>query len=150
MLRDARRAIETRLGGSVSDDELVRELCRAALEPGAAAEGRAAYQVAVTLCEDCGRGWQDGAGDVIEVAAEVIDHARCDCDHIGSLDAEAPARMTADIPPATRRLIERRFLGKCAVPGCRSSRYLEIHHLRHREHGGDHDPDNLVLVCGAH
>ena len=35
------------------------------------------------------------------------------------------------------------------MPGCRSARGLEIHHLIHREDGGGHDADNLILACSA-
>jgi hypothetical protein len=35
------------------------------------------------------------------------------------------------------------------VPGCRSSRNLEIHHLVHRADGGSHDAMNLVITCGS-
>jgi 5-methylcytosine-specific restriction endonuclease McrA len=36
------------------------------------------------------------------------------------------------------------------VPGCRSSRYLEVHHIVRRADGGTHEVSNLVLLCGAH
>jgi hypothetical protein len=35
------------------------------------------------------------------------------------------------------------------VPGCRSARGLEIHHLVHRSNGGGHDASNLALLCGS-
>jgi hypothetical protein len=36
------------------------------------------------------------------------------------------------------------------VPGCRSARNLEIHHLEHRKDGGSHKPINLATICGGH
>jgi hypothetical protein len=48
------------------------------------------------------------------------------------------------------RFVKRRDGGRCCVPGCRSSRYLEIHHIVAREHGGSHKADNLTLLCDGH
>jgi hypothetical protein len=36
------------------------------------------------------------------------------------------------------------------VPGCRSARNIEVHHIVHREDGGSHEPTNLVCLCGGH
>jgi hypothetical protein len=35
------------------------------------------------------------------------------------------------------------------VPGCRSTKHVEIHHIIPREHGGTHDPWNLTLTCDS-
>jgi hypothetical protein len=59
-------------------------------------------------------------------------------------------RAKQTIPPATRRAVLRRDHGSCAVPGCRNSRYLDIHHIRPRSEGGDNDSNNLIALCGAH
>ncbi|MGE0400322.1 MAG: HNH endonuclease, partial [Kofleriaceae bacterium] len=74
---------------------------------------------------------------------------RCDAQHIGSLDADTPARATQDIPPATARFVWRRDQGRCQTPGCRSARCIEIHHIVPRERGGTHDPSNLTLRCDS-
>jgi hypothetical protein len=58
--------------------------------------------------------------------------------------------LTTDIPESVRRLVHRRDHNRCTVPGCRASAFLEIHHIVQREHGGDHAPANLTLLCGAH
>ena len=36
------------------------------------------------------------------------------------------------------------------MPGCRSTKWLEIHHIVPRAKGGGHDPRNLTTLCGAH
>jgi hypothetical protein len=86
----------------------------------------------------------------LEVGPEIVEMAECDAQWIGSTHVGDPERAKQDIPPATRRQIVRREHGRCAVPGCRSSRYLDIHHIRSRADGGDHDPANLCLLCDAH
>ena len=58
--------------------------------------------------------------------------------------------VTSEIPVAVRRQVERRDRGRCVVPGCRSSRYLQVHHIVPRAHGGAHAARNLCLLCTAH
>jgi hypothetical protein len=73
----------------------------------------------------------------------------CDAQHIGSIDGTEPERAYQDIPPSVARLVWRRDGGRCRVPGCRSSRGLELHHLVHRADGGTHEASNLALICSA-
>lgn len=152
LLRDAQLALAEMTGERVDNDALLATLCRAVLD-GHAADDRpsvARHQIALTVCERCDRGWQDGAGTPIEVAPEVIERARCDAQQIGRLDAEHPARATQEIPPSVRRLVWRRDHRRCVVPGCRSTRFLDVHHVIYRDHGGDHGVDNLCLLCDGH
>jgi hypothetical protein len=44
----------------------------------------------------------------------------------------------------------RRDGGRCLIPGCRNAVFVDLHHIDLRSEGGDHDPDGLVVVCGAH
>jgi hypothetical protein len=75
----------------------------------------------------------------------------CDSQHIGDLESDELTRLTTAIPMAIRRKVFHRDNGACAVPGCRSKRHLTIHHIRAREHGGDHSMTNLVSICsGCH
>ncbi|HTE53339.1 MAG TPA: HNH endonuclease signature motif containing protein, partial [Kofleriaceae bacterium] len=75
--RDARQRIELDVGHTLDDDELVRMLAHHALG-GPSDPGRAAYQVAMTVCEQCGHGTRDGAGRTFAVEAHEVDAARCD------------------------------------------------------------------------
>ena len=59
-------------------------------------------------------------------------------------------RATQETPPAVRREVFLRDHGRCIVPGCRNATYVDLHHLELRSEGGADDPDNLVVVCGAH
>lgn len=58
-------------------------------------------------------------------------------------------RTRRAIPERTRRLVEDRDRG-CAYPGCTAGRFVEIHHVRHRQDGGGHDYDNLLCLCPRH
>jgi hypothetical protein len=115
------------------------------------AEGeRAPYQVAVTVCEDCKRGWQDGGGLTVEMSPPAVERALCDAEHIGSLDGDEVARAKQDIPPAMRRKVKRRDHGRCRMPGCTSTRNLDLHHIVPREQGGTHEIENLITLCESH
>jgi hypothetical protein len=151
LLRQARTAVNDEHGRNLPDYAFVAALCSAVLEGAPAAEpaGRAKFQIAVTMCQRCRRGWQEGAGAQIAIGPAAVDRAMCDAQHIGSIDASAPERAHQDIPPSVARLVWRRDGGRCRVPGCRSSRGLELHHLIHRADGGSHDASNLILACSA-
>jgi hypothetical protein len=79
--------------------------------------------------------------------------AACDGQHITRVGADGavePQRAVQDVPLATRRWVLRRDGGCCVFPGCRHATFVDLHHLKLKGEGGDHDPDNLVTVCGAH
>ena len=150
-LRQARQVLDDESGRRLSDDELVAALCGAVLEGAPAAEptGRGRFQIAVTVCERCQQGWQAAAGAAIPIDDASVERALCDAQHIGSLDGDGPERAYQDISPSVVRFVWRRDGGRCRVPGCRSSRALEIHHIVHRADGGGHDPSNLALLCSS-
>jgi 5-methylcytosine-specific restriction endonuclease McrA len=116
---------------------------------GEAQRGRAKYQIAVLVCEECGRGWQEAGGKRIPISAADVARAECDAQRVGSLDGD-PESAVQDIPPKTRRFVWRRDGDRCTVPGCRASAFIEVHHIVHREDGGGHEPENLTLLCGGH
>jgi hypothetical protein len=150
-LRQARGVLDEEHGTHLSDDQLVAALCDAVLDGASITEptGRAKFQIAMTVCERCRQGWQDGAGAKVAIEAAAVERALCDAQHIGSLDGEAPERAYQDIPPSVVRFVWRRDGGRCRIPGCRSARGLEIHHIVHRADGGGHDPSNLPLACSS-
>jgi hypothetical protein len=110
----------------------------------------APYQIALTVCPSCDRGWHDAGGRAIAVPDSTIAQAICDAQYIGHTDLLVPARAYQEVSPATARLVVRRDRGSCRVPGCRSARWLQIHHIIWREHGGSNDPRNLLCLCFAH
>ena len=62
----------------------------------------------------------------------------------------APSRTTQSVPPRIRRCVLRRARHRCEVPTCRNSVFLDVHHCTLRSEGGTNDPNDLVVLCGAH
>ena len=151
LLRQVRTVLNDEHGMNLSDDEFLAALCNAVLGGAQASEstGRAKFQIAVTVCQHCRQGWQQGAGRQTPIDAAAVDRAMCDAQHIGSMDEATPTRAHQHIAPSVARLVWRRDGGRCRVDGCRSSRGLELHHVVHRADGGSHDASNLVLLCSA-
>ena len=206
-----RRDVDERLTEEQALDAMLHQVLG-----GPTNEGRAPYQVALTVCEACGRAWQKGRDLDVEVDAVVVEQACCDGQHIGRVDADdsravaAADRTVAEgtdeagrgahvgaspggavvgavagarggdpadavdaeadrgahvgagaaawvgprarqsIPPATRRAVIRRDRGRCRVPSCRNTRWLDVHHLAPRSAGGANDQSNLLCLCGVH
>lgn len=217
LFRDALRELRRRSGAGLDDDAALLELARGVLA-GPRDEGRASYQVVLSVCPVCGSGRQHTEGALVPVGPEVVAMACCDGQHLGQLSESRPApandraprdvpaandsgaaheratlaaptrahshsarveppsapvpprelsaharspaaaarnahvgvRAKQDIPPALRRAVLLRDQRRCQVPGCRNTRYLDVHHLELRSEGGRHAAANLACVCGAH
>jgi hypothetical protein len=70
----------------------------------------------------------------------------------GITEEGEPMRLgqkTSTISPSLRRFVLARDDG-CTDEACESHYRLEVHHVQHRAHGGDHDPDNLTTLCWYH
>ena len=193
-------------GGPMEDDAALLLIARQVLG-GPTDAGRAPYQLAITVCEDCRRAWQHGRGEAVRIGPEVVEMAQCDAQHIGrvhpgepasvpagdavslqpgepasvqagdaaSLHPDEPASVPAgvstscignidretsahvgrararqDIPPAVRREVMHRDGGRCVVVGCQNAVWVDVHHIAPRSEGGQHAPQNLVVLCAAH
>ena len=148
MLRQARSVLEAEHGARMTDTEFAVAMSRAVLG-GSVDHERPAYQVAVTVCDECKRGWQDGAGLQVEIDPATVAAAQCDHEHLGRLDAETPARVVASVSPRMRRQVFARDRSRCTVPGCRSAKHLDVHHVVFQSRGGKHSLSNVTLLCSA-
>ncbi len=142
--REATAKLRRDSDGALDDDAALLLMARAVLG-GPTDAGRSSYQIAMTVCERCGAGTQQGKGEAFAVEPEVVEMAGCDAQHV-----HAGERATQTIPPATRRAVMRRDGGRCQVPGCCNAVFVDIHHVRPRADGGSHDPELLLVLCGAH
>jgi len=144
LFRDASAVLRRQIGEPLDREAILLLMARQVLG-GPQDEGRSSYQIRMMMCTRCGRAEQEGRGESIAVDGRVAEAAECDAQR---LDDDGRARQ--DIPPATRRRVMRRQHGRCGVPACRNATFTEIHHVTFRADGGTHDPDELVVLCGAH
>jgi hypothetical protein len=147
--RQARMVIADERGAEIGDLDFIETLCRSVIAPGSGERGPA-HQIAYQQCPDCRHATQNGAGREIDVSHEVFERASCDAKILGSLDATTPERVTATVTPRIREQVFARDHHRCTVPGCRSARNLEVHHLVEQAWGGKHEMWNLTLLCSGH
>jgi hypothetical protein len=100
---EAMLTLRREAGGSLDDDAALLALARHALG-GPTDAGRASYQIALTVCEGCGRGWQQGQGEQIEVASEIVEMASCDVQHLGRISAR-PATPSPHVGLHERNMV---------------------------------------------
>jgi hypothetical protein len=101
----------------------------------------------------------EGAGTAAVAAGPALAHEtlrRLACDtrlHLAFTGTDhepiGVGRTTRTIPPWLRRLVSARDKG-CRFPGCRRTRWTQIHHIIHWADGGPTDLDNLITLCGFH
>ena len=79
--REAMKEVQKRSDHRLDDDAALLSMAREVLGgPGDA--GRASYQVVVTQCEDCGRGFQHANGDLIELDPAIVEMCHCDAQNV--------------------------------------------------------------------
>jgi len=151
LFAEARDKLCADLGESVKDDVLIESMARTLLGgAGRRDEGLSSYQIALTTCHRCGVTTQQAAGEEVVVDEVTVDCAKCDAQELGRVDVPTPGRAKQTVPPGNKRAVIHRDCRRCAVPGCRQSAFLDVHHLDRRADGGGHDTDSLITLCGAH
>jgi hypothetical protein len=151
---EALAALRRHAGESLDDDAAMLMMSRqvlATLGSESADSGRAGYQVQVNICKECQHAEQIGNGEAHPIAPAVAEMVMCDAQVIDASDSTHMGQKAKQtIPRAIRRLVMLRDNGRCVVPGCRNSTFVQVHHLTARADGGRHDPDNLGCLCCAH
>jgi hypothetical protein len=161
LFREALTGLRRRSGESLDDDAALLSMARLVLG-GPKDDGRASYQIALTVCSACGGAEQQASGELVPVSADVVAMAKCDSQDLGRLSARAAnenavvggahvgTRAKQTIPPALRRAVLLRDQHRCRVPGCRNATFLDLHHIELRSEGGRNNLENIVTTCGAH
>ncbi len=104
-------------------------------------------------CEIEGHG--DSLDQPIGISVETARRLCCDADiDIVATDDQGTInhrhRRRSSVRGLLRRQVEQRDEHRCQIPGCSRRGYLEVHHIRHRAHGGQDKLPNLTLVCRFH
>jgi hypothetical protein len=98
LIRQARQILEREQGERLSDNALLRLFGRMIIDGAASPERtRAPYHIAVTVCTECKKGWQDGGGLTVEMSPPALEMALCDAQHIGSIDSDHDAQHIGSI-----------------------------------------------------
>jgi hypothetical protein len=127
-----------------------------------AAPDHGASRPAVTVVVDIADVTTNTAGTLLGTAgrgtprltARTVETLACDADLLVQLhDGARPLAVLRDreqLPDRLRAIVKRRDRG-CRWPGCTAPPWqVDVHHLHHRGHGGDHDVDNLLCLCRRH
>ncbi|MEZ4386902.1 MAG: HNH endonuclease signature motif containing protein [Candidatus Krumholzibacteriia bacterium] len=69
--------------------------------------------------------------------------AACDAEVVDPTDGQ----VTRTIAPTLRRRVLARDDHRCRAPGCRSTRFLDVHHIVPRHRGGSNRLENLITLC---
>jgi hypothetical protein len=88
LFNEALTALRRRSGEAWDDDSALLEMARQVLG-GPADDGRASYQIALTVCPSCANGQQQAGGELVPVAGEVVEMAQCDGQHLGCIPSRA-------------------------------------------------------------
>jgi hypothetical protein len=104
----------------------------------------APFQVHVHRCPECAKSMVQTSRGEMEISK--ADAGRVECDSRVKRPGHPNA---ATIPPNRRIAVLSRDRFHCQSPGCRNSRFLEVHHIKPRSLGGRNDLDNLVTLCSA-
>ena len=108
---------------------------------GARADGPAA-QIIIQQCPDCERAAVTTSRGEKRVAPAQLAALACDA---RVRRPGGPNRAT--IPPSVRAAVLARDRHRCSSPGCRSTHFLEVHHVTPRGQGGSNRAENLVTLC---
>ena len=100
------------------------------------------YQVVVQKCPAC----KEKTVGPERCQLSPAESAQIDCD---SSVLETGQRNKASIPPARRRTVLARDAHRCQTKGCRSTSFLEVHHIKSRSRGGDNREENLITLCAS-
>ncbi len=108
---------------------------------------RPPFQWVLYRCHACGGTELGGSPGATHVGRGLADVAACDAE---TVDLRTGTSRARSIPPRIRRAVWLRDRGRCRVPGCRNSLWADVHHVRWLARGGDHSPENLLVLCTAH
>ncbi len=101
-------------------------------------------QIHVRQCPDCEKSSLSTTQGEVALTPEELERLSCDA----RIDRKGQKNQ-ATIAPVTRRRVLARDHHRCQGPGCKHTRFLEVHHRKPRSQGGGNEMENLITLCGA-
>jgi hypothetical protein len=98
LVREALTTLRRNTDTTLDDDAALLALARLALG-GPRDEGRASYQIALTLCPNCGQGHQPSNRDLVPIGPEILEMAHCDAQHLGCVSPRPANDSTPEPTP---------------------------------------------------
>jgi hypothetical protein len=95
LFREAMSRLQRDSGSSLDEDSALMLMARHVLG-GPREQGRASYQIALSICPQCGQGSQEANGELIPVHPEITAMAECDGQHLGLIPIAVRAREHTD------------------------------------------------------
>ncbi len=95
LFREAILSLRRRSPDRLDDDAALLSMARHVLGE-RREEGRASYQIALTVCSACGTGQQQAGGELVAVGADVVAMAHCDAQHLGQFTLAANENALPD------------------------------------------------------
>ncbi len=134
----------------VCDSDALVEIARRALDAIESEDRRDRFRVSLFL----GLGGDITTTEHLTLPDSLRDLLTCD----GRIDpifvdgatSVSVGRSTRVIPDRLRRVVMYRDHGCCQIPGCTTTRGLDLHHIVHWSRGGPTDSANLITVCARH
>jgi 5-methylcytosine-specific restriction endonuclease McrA len=101
-----------------------------------------AAQIIIQQCPDCERAAVTTSRGEKRLAPAQTAALACDA-HV-----QRPGKANrATIKPSVRAAVLARDRYRCATQGCRSTSFLEVHHVKPRGRGGSNRAENLITLC---
>ena len=144
-LEGARRQVES----SLSDAEALEAVAREALAGQTAESDRGDVRNMVVFyeCASCRRTELETGAGAVELDPAAAAARTCGATACALADEGRAVTVGGAIPAAVRRAVLLRDRARCRAPGCTRRRFVDVHHVRHREHGGEHSRSNCVTLC---
>jgi len=101
-----------------------------------------ATQIIVHKCPACERAAVTTSRGERRLAPAQVEALTCDA------RVRQPGKPNrATVKPSVRAAVLTRDRHRCAAPGCRSTHFLEVHHVKPRSAGGSNRAGNLITLC---
>ncbi|MBD3220451.1 hypothetical protein GF314_04340 [bacterium] len=100
-------------------------------------------QIVIQRCPDCDAAHAVTAGGLARLSPDQADAANCDA----VVTDPDTGRKRQTIASTVRERVLARDRHRCRAPGCRSTRFLELHHVVPASRGGSSRAENLITLC---
>jgi len=129
-------------GGQSKEEILLEGMARLNRGTGGQDGNGPEHLIVIQECPTCGQTTLINSRGNFMMEKPLLESAKCDA----TIQAEDGGRRSV-IPPRLRRKVLAQDNNRCQYPGCRHTRFLQIHHRIPVSQGGRTELENLVTLC---